>query len=189
MKKTTPYSKILFKTKRLIIRPYKLTDFKSCQLSHAARLKKVNTFDEPIYTTSFESYSEFKEKVTTYREHGKLKVHFIFGIFEKKTGAHVGQVDLFLINKQMSWGNLGYQIQNHSWGKGYATEASKAALKIAFKELGFHRIEAGAELKNIASHKVAKKAGMLREGIRLKFFPNNGGLDMVIFGANAIDYR
>jgi RimJ/RimL family protein N-acetyltransferase len=89
----------------------------------------------------------------------------------------------------LKWGNLGYHIQNQYWGKGYATEACRRALQIAFQELGFHRVEAATELKNKASIQVAKNIGMLFEGKRVKYFPDNGGIDMVVYGANAIDYE
>ena len=94
-----------------------------------------------------------------------------------------------MINSQLRWANLGYNIQNQYRNQGYATEASKLGLKIAFEVLNFHRLEAAAELRNKPSQKVALKAGLKREGVRKKFFPDNGGTDMVVFAQNAIDYK
>ena len=73
--------------------------------------------------------------------------------------------------------------------KGFATEAVKASLEIGFNQIEFHRIEAGCEQSNKASIKVAKRVGLIREGVRKKFFPQDGGLDMVFFAQNAFDFN
>jgi RimJ/RimL family protein N-acetyltransferase len=106
-----------------------------------------------------------------------------------RQGDFIGQIDFFVINKQLRWANLGYNIHNQYRNQGYATEAAQLGLKIAFKDLNFHRIEAATELRNKPSQKVALKSGLLREGKRIKFLPDDGGIDMVVFGQNAIDYR
>jgi len=60
---------------------------------------------------------------------------------------------------------LGYIILNQFWGKGIATIAIEKFFKIAFTELGLHRLQAGIEPQNKRSLKVAKKLKMRREGI------------------------
>lgn len=148
----------------------------------------MNKFDGPISLGQVD-YQEFKEKVKRHRSRGKDRIHFIFGIFEKKTGELIGTLDLLTINEQIGWGNLGYHIQNQYYSKGYATEASRLALTIAFKQLNFHRIEAAMEMDNHASKKVAIKSGLKYEGIRKKFFPHEGGIDMRVYATNAIDSK
>ncbi len=188
-KKVIPYLKIKTQSKRIVLRPYKLTDFSICKSSQGDRLPNCNKFDEEIPTPKSRTYQVFKNRVERHRKHGRMKVHFILAVFERKSGSYIGQIDFFVINKQLRWANLGYQIQNQYWGKGYATEACRLALNIAFSELDFHRIEAATEIQNRASIKVAKKSGMTYEGKRNKFFPENGGIDMVVYGANSIDYK
>lgn len=183
------YSKISVAGKKVTVRSYRFSDFKNCLNAHAARLPKVNDFDNEIPASKDKNPGEFKKRIRRHREIAKNGHHYIFGVFENKSGDFVGQVDFFVINKQLRWGNLGYVIHNHHWSKGYATEASRLALKIAFKKLGFHRIEAATEIKNKASIKVAKRAGLFYEGKRKRFFPENGGIDMVVYATNAIDYK
>ena len=184
-----PYSRIQAKTKRILIRPYLMSDFPTCQKAHACRLPLQNKFDNETNTSALTDRSEFKHHINTLKRHGKMGVHFVFGIFHRKTGEHLGQTGVFLINKQLSWANLGYQIHNHHWGNGYASEACSLALQVGFRELNFHRIEAATTYDNKASIKVAKNIGMIREGVRKKFFPDDGGVDMIVFAANAIDFK
>jgi RimJ/RimL family protein N-acetyltransferase len=189
-KKTKPlsYLKINLIGKRLILRPYKFSDFKKCKASHVARLPSSNKFDKPIGAGKELNYEKFKVRVQRFRVLGVNRHHFIFGVFDKHSEVYIGQIDLLMINQEIRWGNLGYHIQNQYYGKGYATEASILALKVAFKLLDFHRIEAAMELDNLASEKVAKNIGLEFEGKRKKFFPNDGGIDMNVYATNAIDY-
>jgi len=186
--KSTPYSKIIFTSKKLVLRPYKVSDYKLCQESHQERLTSQNKFDLPIQTSTIKSKKEFSQKIRTFKLNGKNGHQYVLGIFDPKTGKHIGEIGLFTINKQLSWLNLGFQIHNQYWSQGYASQAAKAALSIAFNSLHFHRVEAATEPTNKAAIAVVKKAGLLREGKRKKFFLHNGGLDMVVFANNAIDY-
>ncbi|MGE4210220.1 MAG: GNAT family N-acetyltransferase [Oligoflexales bacterium] len=186
--KPTPYRKILKKSDRLCVRPYNLSDYTGCQDARENRLSKINKFDDEIDITQFHSREDFKKMIDAQRERGKLETHFAFGVFDVFTGFHLGGVELFVLNKQLRWANLGYSIHNQYWGRGYATEACGLALQIAFIDLNLHRVEAATRPENKAAIQVAQKAGLVHEGIRKKFFAAQGGIDMVVFGANAIDY-
>lgn len=184
-----PYLQIRATGPRLELRPHKISDFKKLRESQSSRLPPTNRHDEPIPTASETHIKKFKQRLQRHRKLGAQGHHFIFGIFDKKTGIYVGQIDVFTINRQLRWANLGYHIQNQYHGRGYASEASKIALKIAFRALDLHRIESSMELDNKASQKVARNCGMDFEGKRKKFFPNKGGIDLKVFAMNAIDFR
>lgn len=182
------FEQIRIQSRRLVLRPYKASDFKRCTLSHSARLPSKSRFEEPIPIGKESSAESFNARVDRYKMLGNDRHHFVFGVFDRKTRAFVGQVDLFMINKQLRWGNLGYHIQNQYAGKGYATEASELALRLAFSTCEFHRIEAAMEPSNRASKKVAQKLGLRYEGKRLKFFPDSKS-DLLVFATNAVDYQ
>ncbi len=61
---------------------------------------------------------------------------------------------------------LGYRYLKKHWGKGYATEASKALLDYGFNILGLSSISAVAMPQNTASINVMKKIGMKYDGIK-----------------------
>ncbi len=58
---------------------------------------------------------------------------------------------------------LGYWIAREHWGRGYATEAAGAVLKVA-RALGHCRVVAGHFVDNPASGKVLKKLGFAPTG-------------------------
>lgn len=55
---------------------------------------------------------------------------------------------------------LGYRLRKSAWGKGYATEGSKAVIAKGFTELGARRIWATTMAVNRGSRRVMEKAGL-----------------------------
>jgi RimJ/RimL family protein N-acetyltransferase/acetyl esterase/lipase len=55
---------------------------------------------------------------------------------------------------------LGYRLRKSAWGKGYATEGSRALIDKGFAELGVQRVIASTMVVNIASRRVMEKAGL-----------------------------
>lgn len=55
---------------------------------------------------------------------------------------------------------LGYRLRRSVWGKGYATEGSRALIRKAFTELGVRRVLAQTMAVNVASRRVMEKAGL-----------------------------
>jgi RimJ/RimL family protein N-acetyltransferase len=59
----------------------------------------------------------------------------------------------------------GYVLRRDCWGFGYATEALRAMLELAFSLRDTRRVYALCEQSHLASARVMEKAGMSREGV------------------------
>jgi RimJ/RimL family protein N-acetyltransferase len=55
---------------------------------------------------------------------------------------------------------LGYRLRRSAWGRGYATEGSRALIVKAFTELGVERVFAETMAVNLPSRRVMEKAGL-----------------------------
>jgi RimJ/RimL family protein N-acetyltransferase len=55
---------------------------------------------------------------------------------------------------------LGYRLRRSAWGKGYASEGSRALIEKGFAELGVRRVFASTMVVNVASRRVMEKAGL-----------------------------
>jgi RimJ/RimL family protein N-acetyltransferase len=55
---------------------------------------------------------------------------------------------------------LGYRLCRSAWGKGYATEGSRALIHKAFSELSTRRVYAETMAVNLASRRVMERAGL-----------------------------
>lgn len=64
---------------------------------------------------------------------------------------------------------LGYWIARAHWGRGYATEAARAVLDMAFHGLRLGRIEAGHFADNAGSGRVLAKLGFTAQGSRMLY--------------------
>ena len=61
--------------------------------------------------------------------------------------------------------NVGYWVAEADNGRGHATKAVSEMCRIAFSELGLHRVEAGTLRHNTASQTVLKRNGFVQFGL------------------------
>lgn len=71
--------------------------------------------------------------------------------------------------------HVGYWIDRNYANRGFTTQSVKLVSGFGFSQLGLHRIEINVRPENIASCRVAEKAGFLREGERKAFLHIDGG--------------
>lgn len=69
---------------------------------------------------------------------------------------------------------LGYSLDEGYLRRGLMTEAVNECVRIAFEELGLHRIEANIMPHNLASLGVVRKCGFREEGLAKKYLKING---------------
>ena len=80
---------------------------------------------------------------------------------------------------------VGYRMLPSSWGKGYATEATRAVLAYGFNVATFDELTAVTHPDNAASQHVLTKCGLTRDGT-LNY---NGGGEIPFFRLTKQDYE
>ncbi len=65
---------------------------------------------------------------------------------------------------------LGYWLGVDHWGRGFATEAARAAIDFTFEEFNIERLNAGARVSNPSSRKILEKCGFQWSGVELHRF-------------------
>lgn len=83
----------------------------------------------------------------------------------------IGGCGLSLLDGEV---NLGYWIAQREWGRGYASEAAGAVLRIAHA-LGHRRVVASHYIDNAASGRVLEKVGFRRTGRVIERFSKGRG--------------
>ena len=81
-------------------------------------------------------------------------------VIARETGQLVGDVSLQWGSEEHKTAEIGFIFDRTHHGRGYATEAARAILALAFDGLGFHRVVGRLEPRNTASARVLEKLGM-----------------------------
>jgi ribosomal-protein-serine acetyltransferase len=90
---------------------------------------------------------------------------FQFIILEAASGDFLGVCGIDGINEKYRFCNLGYWVRSSRRGQGIASRAARLAAQFAFEHLGIIRTEIVIATGNLASQRVAQKAGAHYEGI------------------------
>jgi RimJ/RimL family protein N-acetyltransferase len=78
-------------------------------------------------------------------------------------GLLLGDVSIFLRSVEHRQVEVGYTFHPDSGGHGYATEATRALVDLAFDELGAHRVFARLDARNAPSAALLRRVGMRQE--------------------------
>ncbi|MEM6663990.1 MAG: GNAT family N-acetyltransferase [Pseudomonadota bacterium] len=142
-------------TERLILRPLGLQDFEPLAAFYASeRSKFVGGPENPEWTW---------RTLALEIGHWTLRGYGRFGVEEKSSGALAGLIGPW---NPHGWPEpeIGWDLMNGFEGKGYATEAARAALDYAFETLGWTTAISLVAIGNDGSAAVAKRLGAAHEG-------------------------
>lgn len=91
----------------------------------------------------------------------KQKTYGLQALIEKSTGQLIGQCGLLSqdVNGSVEL-EVGYQLFNDYWGKGYATEAAQLFRDYGFRDLSARSIISIIDVENLPSQAVAERNGM-----------------------------
>jgi RimJ/RimL family protein N-acetyltransferase len=124
---------------------------------------------------------------TIERARQEPRTEFYLGVTKHDDDRVIGFARIGLAGVQA--GKLGYAITAKEWGRGYATDAARALVSYAFKELGLRRVTAAIGPDNTASIAVVQKLGFTREGVlRDHVFTNGAWRDSVLFSVLAHEW-
>ena len=142
----------VFETERLIVRHFKESDADDFFLLQGN--PEVMRFIRPVKTRE-ESDAFLLEAIAGYSEPWMGR----WAVEEKTTGKFVGSFVINPVPEDSEKTQLGYAFLTGSWGKGYATEATRGGLNYFKNFTPLQEIYGVVESENLASQKVLLKAG------------------------------
>jgi [ribosomal protein S5]-alanine N-acetyltransferase len=120
---------------------------------------------EPVRDESFFTEDGQREVVRTALERhaeGTVRPHVVLD----EGGRVVGRVTLNdIVRGPLQSCSLGYWLARDATGRGLATAAVRDMQRVAFDELGLHRIQAGTLVDNVRSQRVLERTGFTRFGL------------------------
>lgn len=144
---------VVAETERLELREFSTEDAEGFYRLNADPEVLRYTGDEPF--ADVEAARAFLAAYDNYTRDGFGR----WSVYVKETGEYIGFCGLSY-RPESGEVDVGFRIRRDCWGKGYATEAARAALEIGFNRYGLTRIVGRAMRDNVASHRVLLKLGM-----------------------------
>lgn len=112
-----------------------------------------------------ESKNDAEEFIKRYKEEFEAGEEITWGIELKDTKELIGICCLGDFDNDARRAEIGYDLAQDEWNKGYATEAIGEVVKFGLSEMNLNRIEAFITPGNDASVKVLEKLNFTKEGV------------------------
>jgi len=108
--------------------------------------------------------------------------HICFGILQPGTDVPVGLFQVRALEGGFRVSEWGFALAPEHWGSGLFMESAQLALEFAFVELGVHRLEARAVVRNGRGNAALRKLGAIQEGVlRESFYRNGEYMDQILW--------
>jgi len=117
-----------------------------------------------------ESVASIEKALRRYEE-GKC---YRWGIALQSDDTIIGVVELLKFDEARCSCSFAYMLAEEFWGRGYGTEALRAALKFAFEKLEVNLVEADHFAENAASGAVMRRVGMEHIATQIGKYEKNG---------------
>jgi RimJ/RimL family protein N-acetyltransferase len=151
--------RVFLTTERLILREFEPSDVDNLvELDGDPEVMRYLTGGKPTTRSTVEN--DLLPRLIAKYEHGGGYAQW--AAIEKASGAFVGWFALTRNDPAAppDEGELGYRLRRAAWGKGYATEGSRALVRKAFEDLGTRRVWAQTMAVNTRSRQVMERAGL-----------------------------
>jgi RimJ/RimL family protein N-acetyltransferase len=150
--------RVFLETDRLVLRRFTMADADNLvQLDADPDVMRFVTGGIP--TSREEIRDDFLPAFLGYYQ--RYEGYGFWAAIEKATGEFLGWFHFRpRPDADPSEAELGYRLRKSAWGKGYATEGSRALVRKGFTEYGVQRVVAEAMAVNQASRRVMEKAGL-----------------------------
>jgi RimJ/RimL family protein N-acetyltransferase len=102
--------------------------------------------------------------VGAYAQRAVTHAWSFWAVCERDSGALIGDAGMWPSDRGEP--ELGYTLARSAWGRGYATEAARAVVDLAFGEAGLDHVVALTHPDNSSSMRVLTKLGFDRVGTR-----------------------
>lgn len=85
---------------------------------------------------------------------------------------------------------VAYMLPQYAWGRGIATTACAFLTRLAFSELGAHKVAADCYAGNVSSYTVLEKSGYKLEGRQEAYYKLEAGYsDKLLYGLTIEQYK
>jgi RimJ/RimL family protein N-acetyltransferase len=151
-------------TERLYMRPYQAGDGKMYYAVGQRNREHLAQFESSNILNHLKDEDHAEIVVRELAVDWIARKHFFLGLFDRDNHRWVGQIYIGPTNWNLPEFTIGFVADVDCEGKGYITEAIKAALCFIFEHLQAHRVCSDCSDTNTRSYRVLERCGFKREG-------------------------
>ncbi len=178
-----PEPPYVIRTDRLTIRCYERADVRRMHPVVLANLDALRRWmpwvrHEPL------SLEERGAQLRTFRARFDAGKDFIYGVFERPSGAFIGGCGLHPRPGPRHL-EIGYWLIEDRWGRGYGTEIAAALTRVGVEHMLAERMEIRVVPTNARSLAIPRRLGYVEEGTLRRVLPTSVGAkrdDLAVFG-------
>ncbi len=139
---------------------------------------------EPAWARDELTRSAFRRRLRHYQREAREDLGHAYFIFDNADDRMVGGLTLSGIRRGVTQSaSVGYWLGRPFVGAGRMTDAVRAVIPFAFRQLRLHRLEAASMPANTGSIGVLERAGFTREGFARQYLRIDGQwADHILFG-------
>lgn len=169
---------------KLYLRPLSLADLDGPYLNWLNDPQTVRFLDSGRFPTTRQALEE------SIRAFGQQRDMVMLAIVDRRTHQHIGNIKLGPINWIHRYASIGLLLgDSKKRGKGFGHEAVALVLDHAFKQLGLHKVTAGAYDDHDASLALFTRMGFVVEGRQRGHLYREGVYhDKVVMGLLSEEY-
>ena len=165
-------------TERLNLRRFKSTDLAE-EMAQQQDPEVVRYIREPM--SNEEAVAYFEQFIQPYK--GEENEWLGICVEQSQSGQTVGAISFRIESLEFAIFEVGYRFNPKYQGKGYATEAVGALIRLLFDQVTAHKVVAYCDPENTSSYRVMEKLGMQREGrLRQHYKVGEQWRDVYIYG-------
>jgi RimJ/RimL family protein N-acetyltransferase len=171
-------------TQRLVLRAYRPDDLEATLAYYA--------LPDVVRYTPFEPWTRAvaeEQMVKRLRRTGIDDAEGALGVVVERDGEVIGDVALWCSDDQRERAEIGWAFHPAVHGNGYATEAVRAVIDLAFGRYGLQRVVAHVDPRNAASARVCERVAMTKEGhLRRDSWCKGEWTDLLVYGLLAPEW-
>jgi RimJ/RimL family protein N-acetyltransferase len=175
------------RTERLLLRRYRESD-----LDRLAAIKALPEVARYLYggPATREEVEQLLERRIAATHLEKDDDWVVLAVERQEDGMLLGDVTIFLRSVEHRQAEVGWIFHPDAAGHGYATEASRALIHLAFDDLDAHRVFARTDARNHPSSALCRRLGMRQEAHfrESELFKGAWG-DELVFAVLATEWR
>ena len=161
-------------TDRFTLRKFQMDDAHEifCNWSNDKDSAKYNAWSIHL------SENVTKEYLSGWIQCYKKSSYYHWAIVDNNSGEVIGSISVSNVKNKKKYCEIGYTVAKKRWNEGIATEVLIHVLEFLVNEIGFNTVRAIHDIRNEASGRVMRKAGMVYVKNKMQIFLSGNNIIM-----------